>query len=482
MKVAVEGCCHGTLDQIYAQIGKLEKQNNYKVDLLLICGDFEALRNPSDMECMAVPQKYRTMGDFSKLLIETGRYYVGQVKAPILTIVIGGNHEASNYLWELYHGGWLAPNIYFLGFSGCIQVNGVRIAGSSGIYKSHDYHLDVFLSHDWPTSIENYGNKAELFRRKPHFKSESLSGELGSPPMLHLLKTLQPKWWFSAHMHVKFEATFNHGTQQPENFSVRQDPPVENPDEIKIDDLDDENGATTLENPDEIIIEDEINQATPNIPPKEQARRTQFLALDKCLPRRNFLEVIDIPISSNGPEGNVGSPYITFDPEWLAITRALHPFLSLQRNQKHVPRSEELQKLVDTERVWITQNLADGGSIEIGQIQEFTPTAPGPGPGRHSRQPPTYTNPQTEALMSLLHLPNKINPRSSPSSLQSAHVTPITSSKDDADPWMKVGGPSEWHSPSTSIAAPPEPSPAVDEKDDTSAPGRWSPSRAMEET
>ena len=30
------------------------------------------------------------------------RYYTGQKIAPILTIVIGGNHEASNYMWELY--------------------------------------------------------------------------------------------------------------------------------------------------------------------------------------------------------------------------------------------------------------------------------------------------------------------------------------------------------------------------------------------
>ena len=29
------------------------------------------------------------------------RYYSGEKKAPILTIVIGGNHEASNYMWEL---------------------------------------------------------------------------------------------------------------------------------------------------------------------------------------------------------------------------------------------------------------------------------------------------------------------------------------------------------------------------------------------
>lgn len=30
------------------------------------------------------------------------RYYIGEKVAPLLTIVIGGNHEASNYLWELW--------------------------------------------------------------------------------------------------------------------------------------------------------------------------------------------------------------------------------------------------------------------------------------------------------------------------------------------------------------------------------------------
>lgn len=30
------------------------------------------------------------------------RYYTGVKKAPILTIVIGGNHEASSYFWELW--------------------------------------------------------------------------------------------------------------------------------------------------------------------------------------------------------------------------------------------------------------------------------------------------------------------------------------------------------------------------------------------
>jgi hypothetical protein len=28
-------------------------------------------------------------------------YYTGVKVAPMLTLVIGGNHEASNYMWEL---------------------------------------------------------------------------------------------------------------------------------------------------------------------------------------------------------------------------------------------------------------------------------------------------------------------------------------------------------------------------------------------
>ncbi len=117
-----------------------------------------------------------------------------------------GNHEASNYLWELFHGGWVCPNIYYLGTAGVVNFAGLRIAGLSGIFKSHNYaqgfferhplrggdvksiyHLrhfsvyqmalinekvDVFLSHDWPLGIAKYGNLAELFKYKSFLKRE----------------------------------------------------------------------------------------------------------------------------------------------------------------------------------------------------------------------------------------------------------------------------------------------------------------------
>ena len=81
----------------------------------------------------------------------------------------------------------------------------------------------------------------------------------------------------------------------------------DNPDEIRIDDLDsppheassvEPEGAgkeahqsptrTAEMNPDEIVLEDEIEDVVVPAPQQE----TKFLALDKCIPGRQFLEVI----------------------------------------------------------------------------------------------------------------------------------------------------------------------------------------------
>jgi hypothetical protein len=56
---------------------------------------YQAIRNVADLECMAVPKKYQQIGTFHK-------YYSGSKEVPYPTVFIGGNHEASNYLWELY--------------------------------------------------------------------------------------------------------------------------------------------------------------------------------------------------------------------------------------------------------------------------------------------------------------------------------------------------------------------------------------------
>jgi lariat debranching enzyme len=134
--IAVSGCVHGKIDQAYDILWTIEQKSHIHTDLFICTGDFEALRTLSDLDCMKVPDKYKHMGSFQD-------YYLGKKIAPYLTLVIGGNHEASNHLWELFYGGWLAPNIYYLGTAGSVYYRGLRICGVSGICKSYEvYSLD----------------------------------------------------------------------------------------------------------------------------------------------------------------------------------------------------------------------------------------------------------------------------------------------------------------------------------------------------
>ncbi|KAH6908498.1 lariat debranching enzyme [Coprinopsis sp. MPI-PUGE-AT-0042] len=471
MKIAIEGCCHGHLDAIYKQISILEQKNGYKVDVLLICGDFQAIRNSKDLQCMSVPEKYRALGDFHK-------YYTGESVAPILTLIIGGNHEASNYLWELFHGGWLAPNMYYLGNAGCVQVNGIRIAGVSGIFKGNEFRIghhervpynggamrsvyhtreyairrlsllsspEVVLSHDWPQHIAHHGDLPGLLRRKRFFEADIQSGRLGSPPLMGLLQTIQPQWWFAAHLHVRFEASVQHTPQgalapSPSAQVTNQAPPkVENPDEIAIDDIDeDEEGgpaptatatapiteevasmappAVEPANPDEIMLDDEEDEVeavrAPAVPPV--IKETKFLALDKCLPNRQFLEVVDIESPSSSTSSS--PPTLCFDPEWLAINRAFHPWFSTTHQQRQFPPEEEARAMIAKELEWVKTNLKknDAGLLPVEDVQKFEITAPGPCPQTENppgkfKQPQHYPNPQTRAFCKMLDVEDKVN-------------------------------------------------------------------------
>lgn len=66
MKIAIVGCAHGELQNIYDSIEYLQKKDDIKVDLLICCGDFQASRNKEDLLCMAVPNKYLKICTFYK--------------------------------------------------------------------------------------------------------------------------------------------------------------------------------------------------------------------------------------------------------------------------------------------------------------------------------------------------------------------------------------------------------------------------------
>ncbi|KAJ7130242.1 lariat debranching enzyme, C-terminal domain-containing protein [Mycena epipterygia] len=396
MRIAVVGCSHGGLDTIYKTIHRVDsdtkKSGELPVELLLCCGDFQATRCNADLYTMKAPTKFRLLRDFHN-------YYAGRKKAPILTIVVGGNHEAMGHMWECYHGGWLAPNIYFLGYAGCVLVDGwLRVAGSSGIHRAADYNkgghferipfipstlasayhtrhygvarllelqsngpkVDIFMSHDWPRAIEKHGDTQALLREMPAFECSIASNTLGSPPLETLLKVLKPARWCSGHMHVRFTAEFHH-------------------DKLKAPD----------------------------------GELTKFLALSKPGEGREFLEVIDVPTPAahQPPKGTRHhTPTLFFDPHWLAIVRAFAPFMPLEAQPTPLPPAAELRALIADAFAWVQENV---GEKAVGDVQVFAQTAP---PTRSSSgekdtdtTPRAYANPQTQAFCDMLGIPNQID-------------------------------------------------------------------------
>lgn len=297
--IAVVGCVHGELDTVYAACQAAEAEHGVEIGLVLLTGDIQAVRAPGDLETMAVPLKYRVMGDFWK-------YASGAAVAPYLTLCIAGNHEASSHMHQLPAGGWIAPNIWYMGRAGVVWWRGLRIGAWSGIYDHRDFHkphdpapawtresavrsvyhtravdgwrlagltpaVDIFMSHDWPGGIAHAGDVQSLIAQKPLFEADIASGKLGSPPAAQLLQTLKPARWFASHLHIKWSACVHH------------------------------------------MLDARAEAAG-------SAKATQFLALDKAVTGRAFLQLLPAPAAAAG--WSLPDSAIAYDAEWLAILRA----------------------------------------------------------------------------------------------------------------------------------------------------------------
>jgi len=415
LNIAVEGCLHGELDAVYSAVREAEQRGAQKVDVLIICGDFQSVRNQADLSSLEVPEKYKQLGDFHK-------YASGELTAPCLTLFIGGNHEASNVLKSLYYGGWVAPNIYFLGFAGVVSICGVRIAGCSGIFNGRDYNMghfeeapydgstrrsiyhtrelevyrlkrlaqpvDIMLSHDWPTGIWRHGDAGTLLRYKPFLREDMDSGRLGSRAYQELMTVMKPKLWFAAHLHCKFAALVVH---QKDGGGAKGS----------------EGRRDAMGNP--AMCMDVVDAG--NISPP---RVTRFLSLDKVIPGRDFLQFMQIPISESlaSDEHKV----LHYDPEWLAVLTETHTLLQTGRHRVQMPSCTRAVSPEALEAVTAKFVRRNGSLVVPAVTAEQTRSA-------HELD----TNVQTDQFLETLGLPHIWTRSQGEVGSQRVHVTPITS-------------------------------------------------------
>lgn len=416
VRVAVVGCCHGELNKIYGSI------QPGSIDLLIICGDFQAIRNKTDLETISVPQKYKQLGDFHE-------YYSGKKVAPVLTIFIGGNHECSSYLKELKFGGFVAPNIYYLGEFGCVLYMGLRITGQSGIWndysfmqsdtrewklpydqstlrsvyhiksstflksylmKSDDEVLDIALSHDWPKDIVYSGNLQQLLRYKPFFKQDIESGKLGNPLAKILLHRLRARYWFAAHLHVRFSANVKHEARKrsasvgdtneakknkKNNDEIELDMDEEEPhnkEEIVLDM--DEPQTPIRKNNEEIELDMDEPAVTSNLADTADTSKTAtppavmsttFLALDKCLPKRKYIEFLTI-----NPVGQIDNQTLFYDRRAIAVNKVIENFTKKNPIWSTITKNQLLN--IETSLGNLVDELNEEINFEIKKLESLS--------------------------------------------------------------------------------------------------------------
>ncbi|KAK3387558.1 lariat debranching enzyme, C-terminal domain-containing protein [Podospora didyma] len=471
---------HGTLNAIYAAVERSCKERQWDgVDVLIIGGDFQAVRNAADLSVMSCPVKYRELGDFHE-------YYSGARKAPYLTLFVAGNHEASSHLWELYYGGWAASNIYYMGAANVLRLGPLRIMGMSGIWKGFDYRkphherlpfsqddvksfyhvreidvrkllqlrtqVDIGISHDWPRAVEKHGNQRHLFNMKPDFERESHDGTLGNVAAEYVMDRLRPPYWFSAHMHCKFSAI---KTYEPPPKTAT-DSTLDEPDNLAAAKAAPKTAAPTAEAPPPTASnKDPIDalrallpasfakpataplsqqpKTTPGQPVPETITNTtvRFLALDKCLPGRKFLQLCEIPPFSPPTDTTTTAAAIQppaeadadnntpqrpryklqYDPEWLAINRVFASSITIGDRTAQIPANQgeaAYRALIEAEEAWVDEHLVRQKKLDVPEnfVQTAPPHVPG-APEITSEQPDEYTNPQTVTYCALIGVPNQ---------------------------------------------------------------------------
>lgn len=273
-----------------------------------------------------------------------------------------------------------------MGYASLIKVGGIKIAGISGIYKGYNFHkgrhefspyteetkrsvyhirkLDVFrlkqisspidicLSHDWPRGVYNFGDVEKLLKVKSFFEEEISQNKLGSPPCEELLNHIKPTYWFSAHLHCKFSAL---------------------------------------------------------IPHENTEKSTKFLALDKCLPRRKFLQILDI----GDPVKDDEKLQLFYDLEWLTILNLTNHLISVKNLAGYMPGPGGGKERYDfkptTDEMEIVLQKFEG-SLKIPENFRQTVEAYKISSNKKFyKQPPSEINPQTTTFCDILQIDDPLS-------------------------------------------------------------------------